>query len=90
MEISDAVLKEYCRNARAYGWEVGHGSPMLSILKATRKNPFLKPNWESKVIYLKGGNMKNSFAFIAGGLVALAGVVVGIGTKNAAKPQTTK
>lgn len=44
-------VEEIDRCARAYGWEIGRGHPMVeTISECTLGNPFLDPNWR-KVIY---------------------------------------
>lgn len=43
------VLDEMDRNARAYGWEIGHGTPMTDVIEFSEDNPFLDPNWRDNV-----------------------------------------
>lgn len=33
------------QSARAYGWEVGRGHPIVEMLETTEGNPFEDPNW---------------------------------------------
>ena len=33
------------RNARAYGWEIGHGQPLTQVIDFSPENPFIDPNW---------------------------------------------
>ena len=39
------LLNEMDRNARAYGWEIGHGQPMTQVIDFSPENPFIDPNW---------------------------------------------
>lgn len=43
------ILEEVDRNARAYGWEVGHGRPLNERFDSDPSNPFLDPEWRNKV-----------------------------------------
>ena len=43
------LMDEADRNARAYGWEIGHGSPLVPILDFSPENPFTDPNWRDNV-----------------------------------------
>lgn len=43
-------LREIDRNARAYGWEVGHGQPLGRVLLSVDSNPFLMPGWRQGVV----------------------------------------
>lgn len=44
-------LDEIDRNARAYGWEVGHGHPLTDKIESTsEENPFLRANWRDYII----------------------------------------
>jgi hypothetical protein len=45
------TIEESDRNARAYGWEVGRGQELGSIVGMTEDNPFIDPNWRGKVIF---------------------------------------
>ena len=38
-------LDEMDRNARAYGWEIGKGAPMLDEMTFSEDNPFMNPDW---------------------------------------------
>lgn len=44
------AVDEIARQAAAYGWEVGTGQPLLSVLEAQPDNPFLNPAWREGVI----------------------------------------
>jgi hypothetical protein len=49
-DATDAVLgivAEIDRNARAYGWDVGHGRPLSEQLESHPDNPFMDPDWSS-------------------------------------------
>lgn len=44
--LSRAQLDEIDRNARAYGWEIGNGHPLVEKLDTlSPNNPFLSPDW---------------------------------------------
>ena len=43
------LMDEADRNARAYGWEIGHGSPLVAVLDFSPENPFIDPNWRDNV-----------------------------------------
>jgi hypothetical protein len=48
-------LAEVDRNARAYGYEIGRGHPLVEVIQESDEaNPFLDPNWrdhlESKTL----------------------------------------
>jgi hypothetical protein len=43
------VLDEMDRNARAYGWEIGRGQPLLDELTYSDDNPFIDPEWRENV-----------------------------------------
>lgn len=51
-QLSEADLKRYCDNARAYGWEAGRLSVLNPLLELKPKydshndNPFVKPDWD--------------------------------------------
>ena len=41
---------EIDRNARAFGWEVGRGQPIATILrKISDNNPFMDPDWRDNI-----------------------------------------
>jgi len=43
-------LEEMDRNARAYGWEVGHGQTLASRIEhISEENPFQDPEWRHRV-----------------------------------------
>jgi len=43
-------LEEMDRNARSYGWEVGHGQQLASkIENISEENPFQDPEWRQRV-----------------------------------------
>lgn len=44
------LVDEMDRNARAYGWEIGHGQPLVRELEFSPENPFINPNWRDDVI----------------------------------------
>lgn len=37
------------RNARAYGWEIGRGAPLVDKIEYSPDNPFLNPNWRENI-----------------------------------------
>ena len=37
------------RNARAYGWAVGRGAPLDSVIESPDENPFHDPDWREQV-----------------------------------------
>jgi hypothetical protein len=41
--------QEMDRNARAYGWEIGHGKPLAAVIEFSEDNPFLDPTWRDLV-----------------------------------------
>lgn len=50
--MARALLKtqeEADRNARAFGWEIGHGQELGKVIESSPDNPFLDPNWRRKV-----------------------------------------
>lgn len=83
--VKNALARDIDRNARAYGWEIGHGQTLKYMVKLTRKNPFRDPNWENHIVREGGIMFKNAFSFITGGVIALAGVVIGTTIKNTPK-----
>jgi len=42
-------LNEMDRNARAYGWEIGRGAPMIDEMIYSDDNPFINPDWRENV-----------------------------------------
>lgn len=36
-------------NARAYGWEIGRGAHLSSVVQVTPGNPFMDPNWREAI-----------------------------------------
>lgn len=45
------LLEELDRNARAYGFEIGRGHPLLEKLThISDDNPFMDKDWRSKII----------------------------------------
>lgn len=38
------------RNARAYGYEIGKGAPLMEIVLSSPGNPFTNPGWKDGVI----------------------------------------
>ena len=44
------LLNEMDRNARAYGWEIGHGQAMTQIIDFSPENPFIDPNWRQNIV----------------------------------------
>jgi len=45
-----SALGEIDRNARAYGWEIGHGHPLAEQIESTSDdNPFLNPDWRDQI-----------------------------------------
>lgn len=49
--IIEDLFKDADRNARAYGWEVGHGQPLTEQINGlSDDNPFLDDNWKDKVV----------------------------------------
>lgn len=43
-------LEEIDRNARAYGWEIGHGHPLADVIESTdATNPFLTREWRAEL-----------------------------------------
>ena len=42
------LMDEADRNARAYGWEIGHGKPMAPVIDYSPDNPFLKSDWRNR------------------------------------------
>lgn len=49
-ELVDPSIEESDRCARAYGWEVGYGHPLVKqINELCKTNPFLDPNWRDKL-----------------------------------------
>lgn len=65
------------RNARAYGWEVGRHGLLVPIMKASHNNPFKHVNWRDNMTVEGGKGMKVALAFVAGGAIALSGVLLG-------------
>lgn len=49
IEIKGAHLEEIDRNARAYGYEIGRGAPLVAVVESSDDNPFLDPNWRGQV-----------------------------------------
>lgn len=37
------------RNARAYGWEIGHGQELQPVVEASEDNPFKEPEWRKPI-----------------------------------------
>lgn len=45
------LIAEIDRNARAYGWEVGHGHPLTEKIESTTPgNPFMDPDWRAHIL----------------------------------------
>lgn len=42
-------VEESDRNARAYGWEIGRGHPLVQELMTTPDNPFMNIHWRNDV-----------------------------------------
>jgi hypothetical protein len=42
-------LNEIDRNARAYGWEIGHGQVLAEVIEFSAENPFINPNWRELI-----------------------------------------
>lgn len=36
-------------NARAYGWEIGRGTPMAEQIESSPDNPFINPDWRDNL-----------------------------------------
>jgi len=48
--LTQEQLEEIDRNARAYGFEIGRGSPLIAKLdNISPDNPFIDPNWRNQV-----------------------------------------
>lgn len=47
-------MAEIDRNARAYGWEIGHGEDLAEVVDATDGNPFLNREWRNEIERNKG------------------------------------
>lgn len=48
--ISDEQLDEIDRNARAFGWEIGHGAIMVAgTICTSDNNPFLSKDWKKEM-----------------------------------------
>ena len=46
----DRILAEIDRNARAYGWEIGRGHPLVERIESTDpENPFLAADWRTRL-----------------------------------------
>lgn len=49
--VSLSKLEEIDRTARAYGWEIGRGRPIVQQMEdISPSNPFLDPNWRETFI----------------------------------------
>lgn len=47
----EAEREEVDRNARAYGWEIGRGHPLVEQIESTSEdNPFLSPDWRGGTV----------------------------------------
>jgi hypothetical protein len=42
-------LYEIDRQARAYGWEIGHGKELNKEIHTSPDNPFMDPNWRDRI-----------------------------------------
>lgn len=50
VEISKEGLEKIDRQARAYGFEVGRGKPLVTCIEGVSDdNPFLNPNWRDEI-----------------------------------------
>lgn len=51
MILNEGMLKRYCDNARAYGWECGvrdlRGTDIPHVVNSSQYNPFVKPDWDA-------------------------------------------
>lgn len=49
--VAPDMLKRYCDNARAYGWEIGFRQidPCAQVT-TSRQNPFVKPDWDAEIL----------------------------------------
>lgn len=43
---TEEEIERLDRCARAYGWEVGRGHPIVEELETTEENPFMDPDWK--------------------------------------------
>ena len=62
--ISPDMLKRYCDNARAYGWECGKsqltGRELPEMINSTEDNPFTNPDWDAHIKTQLAGFMLSS------------------------------
>lgn len=49
MSLNPPELIELDRQARAYGWEIGHGQPLGKEINTSEDNPFMDPNWRDHI-----------------------------------------
>jgi hypothetical protein len=50
LDIDADMLKKYCDNARAYGWEIGaRGIEPVEQVISQEGNPFVNPDWDAKL-----------------------------------------
>lgn len=59
--IAPDMLKRYCDNARAYGWECGKqglfGRLLPAVINSTENNPFVNPDWDDHIKTQQAGFM---------------------------------
>lgn len=53
-EDFEAILKRYCDQARAYGWEAGlryaaGDRKLRAVYESALENPFVKPDWDKEL-----------------------------------------
>lgn len=55
VEVPPDVIEESDRQARAYGWEIGKGTPIAEVVTASEENPFIDPEWRDRYIHPSEG-----------------------------------
>lgn len=62
--VAPDMLKRYCDNARAYGWECGKSQMTRTELppqiNSSEDNPFLNPDWDAHIKAEQAGFMLSS------------------------------